>query len=284
MQKLPSQLANHIILGKDNPVDKDLLLIEIVGLIKTRGYCDDKISATSVLKALVANVSKTTLLWLLEKLFVLFLNDRSGLGYICDKMFAYGIYGRGGISGAPAEIKSEKEREGKCFPYIPYEPRAFLEIINRLAHSYDRKKLDFIDVGSGIGDKVLLAQLLGFKTATGVEINEHTSQLAKHFLNVREENNITLINKDAFDLDFSNYNFIYMYRPIQCEKLLAKLHKKVLDEMPVGGTFIDVGACMQKVLEIYTGKDIDNETTSRLYIVKNDSDAPLKLRSYSTKY
>lgn len=283
MQKLPHQIANKIIVGDYEEFDESLLLIEVVGLIKTRGYRDDKISATSVLKALTANISKKTLKWLLEELFILFMDDRSSLSYICDAMFSFGFYGGEGIRGAPAEIKSEIEKEGRCFPYIPYDQKEFLWAMNKISPSYLRKQHDFIDVGSGIGDKVLLAQLLGFKTATGVEINNHTSQLAKHFLNVRhdEETNIRLINKDAFDLDFSEFNFIYMYRPIQDEKLLAKLHKKVLDEMPADGRFVDVGCSIKNILEKYSGEEsTEGFDRSSLYIIKNKNDGKPRLDKY----
>ena len=166
------------------------------------------------------------------------------------------------------EDKSKHEKENGYYEYIPFSRKRFIRILIDLQKEHNCK--NFIDVGSGIGDKVILAELFGnFERVTGIELNTTTYHVAKYFLEkgmlnfqknsdyfkdtkklIKKTDRI-LINMDAFDYNFSEDDFIYLYVPIHDEKIMSELHKKIVLEMPIGGIIIDVGLMigLEKVIE-----------------------------------
>ena len=128
--------------------------------------------------------------------------------------------------------------EDGYYPYIAeYNYRGIAAIINK----YARKDDDFVDVGSGIGDKLYLAWLTGkFRSISGIEVNPETYYVSKYLLSAHRRINghmpydrggnsstfnIHLV--DALTVDYSAYSFIYMYHPIQNEKIYSKLIKRI---------------------------------------------------------
>lgn len=171
------------------------------------------------------------------------------------------------------EIKSKVELKGKYFKYIPYSREHFADLIIRIQKKHKCK--NFIDVGCGIGDKVILAYLFGgFDRVTGIEYNETTYHVAKYFIldgmftfenftsyykpikgnklpknswdvddtKIAPKTKKEIIQGDAFNYDFSGHDFIYLYVPIGDYEIMQKLHDKIVLEMPIGGIIIDVGA------------------------------------------
>jgi hypothetical protein len=157
------------------------------------------------------------------------------------------------------EEKSEVEKGN--YKYIPFNYETFVEMILVLQKKFHKKS--FIDIGCGIGDKVILAEIFGdFEKVTGIELNETTYHVAKYFCLIGqlpfqnfddyfkkfhlEKGKLTaktereILHENAFDHNFSEYDFIYMYSPIQDGKLLRKLYEKVLLEMPIGGIILEV--------------------------------------------
>ena len=124
-----------------------------------------------------------------------------------------------------AEIKAH-EAKG-AFRYIPYRINAFLEQLQVAitARSILGKGLKFIDVGCGIGTKVLLAQLQGCE-AYGLEINPKYVAVARRLLPdigpfdtpksrclKRKRAVPRIIRGDALTFDYSPYDIIYFYCP-----------------------------------------------------------------------
>ncbi|PNX51833.1 MAG: hypothetical protein BV456_01775 [Thermoplasmata archaeon M8B2D] len=161
------------------------------------------------------------------------------------------------------EDKSDYEKENGNYPYVPFNRGMFTQIIVFLQKKYHKKS--FIDVGCGIGDKVILAEIFGdFKSVTGIELNTTTYHVAKYFIDTgllpfqRNEDYFKkemlhgheifttaeikreILNINAFDYDFSQHDFIYMYSPISDNKILKKLYLKILKEMPIGGILLEV--------------------------------------------
>lgn len=148
---------------------------------------------------------------------------------------------------ADAETKDEYEKKSHNYPYIPYDPTHFVKIINFVKGNTEH----FIDLGCGIGDKLILAKrFCDFKYVSGIEYNNHTFELAKHFISIESRQGIygfnkieyNLIHDDFFNQNFSEYDFIYMYVPIADKPLMLNLAKKIIREMPIGGRAIDVGS------------------------------------------
>ena len=141
-----------------------------------------------------------------------------------------------------SETKSNNERDNHA--YIAYGHTYFARVISKWSREL-RKDINFIDVGCGIGDKLILAYYFvnRIKSITGVEINAHTYNLGEFFTKqVRRwlSTPFTVIEGDAFDIDYGEYNLIYMYRPIADSKRMCELYTHILETMPVDGMMIEV--------------------------------------------
>jgi hypothetical protein len=111
------------------------------------------------------------------------------------------------------------------------------------------RRATFIDVGSGLGDKVALAQCMGFE-AHGVEINEFLVKKANETVPFRvtdakkylappvtahgAEAPPTLYIADALTFDYRGFDVIYYYRPFSDMKLEEKLEKRIWQQAKPG--------------------------------------------------
>jgi SAM-dependent methyltransferase len=204
---------------------------------------------------------------------------------ILEEIFNYDAYGR--------EEKSEEEQGS--FKYIPESRAKFIYYIKEIQKREKKKK--FIDIGCGIGDKVALAYLFGeFDEVFGIELNETTYHVAKYFLgngvfrfenfDDYEDNNYSsrrqeeqlietpvkrkILWGNAFDHDFSNYDFIYMYKPIAEWSGIKKLYEKVLSEMPIGGVSIEIifGSSFASVVKEVYDIEFPSPSPFKYYIKK----------------
>lgn len=143
----------------------------------------------------------------------------------------------------------------------------------------DLNKVKFIDVGSGHGDKVFLAGLFGLDSY-GIEYTKETFYFStillgrllrnkrihiyrqdgdegevfkfhnyyeksnynyeKHEEVIKKQENISLINGDAIEFDYSEFDLIYTYQPIIDNKFLRKLYERIRDTMKVGAYWFEV--------------------------------------------
>ena len=62
--------------------------------------------------------------------------------------------------------------------------------------------IKILEVGSNIGNQLLLLQKMGFKNLYGIEINDYAIELSK-----QRTNNINIIQGSAFDIPFKNEYF-----------------------------------------------------------------------------
>ena len=124
-----------------------------------------------------------------------------------------------------SERKSTIENVMGAYTYIPADRTRFIQYVSKIIKKSQLSDMKFIDVGCGIGDKVMLAQFLGFD-AYGIEINSHTLGLAQYFLH-KVVPYTHLILGNAFDIDYSQYSFIYMYVPIYDVKKMAELYRLI---------------------------------------------------------
>jgi len=62
--------------------------------------------------------------------------------------------------------------------------------------------IKILEVGSNIGNQLLLLQKMGFKNLYGIEINDYAVELSK-----QRTNNINIIQGSAFDIPFKNEYF-----------------------------------------------------------------------------
>lgn len=140
-----------------------------------------------------------------------------------------------------AETKSQVEKDNGYFPYIPAGPGEFIKSVMQVQKvNYNIKMhLKFMDVGCGIGDKSLLAYLMGADSSTGIEYNKHTFELAKYFL---KDTEVHLIKGDALKhKHYSDYNLVYMYNPIQKWEIELKLLEIIYEQLKPNSAILYFG-------------------------------------------
>ncbi len=102
--------------------------------------------------------------------------------------------------------------------------------------------INFIDVGCGLGDKVFFMSIISDMKCHGIEMDYMSAHLAS-YLNDCSEHPIFCDN--ALNHDFSDYDRIYTYQPINpctqegCEDLY-KLYKHIFDTMPINGMWLEM--------------------------------------------
>lgn len=154
--------------------------------------------------------------------------------------------------------KDKKQKDDRHYPYIAYRTDRF--IVDVLVSTYEKfgKRKNFVDVGCGIGDKVFLAWLSGiFDECVGIEYEGFTSSIgigiAQESLSrfrphlylekgriCSKENwefksvpiDFGIINADAFDINYKDFDTVYLYHPIADENLMGKLYRHIFKSMP----------------------------------------------------
>ena len=76
------------------------------------------------------------------------------------------------------------------------------EDLNNLFIAKINRNIKILEVGSNIGNQLLLLQKMGFKNLYGIEINDYAVELSK-----QRTNNINIIQGSAFDIPFKNEYF-----------------------------------------------------------------------------
>ena len=118
------------------------------------------------------------------------------------------------------------EREDGSYKYVPYNMDGFIKLLP------SNKKL-FLDVGCGIGDKVLMATEMGYE-AHGIEKDEQLFKIADRYV-------YNIKNIDAFEFeDYNKFDVIYMYRPYKDENKLKQLSNLIKSKMKPEAIFIEV--------------------------------------------
>lgn len=156
----------------------------------------------------------------------------------------------------------EKAKKGE-FRYIPFSLPTFLEQLEVVAKALEipgrwegERRKTFIDVGCGVGTKVAIAAEAGFD-ASGIEITPKYVAVAKRlvantkmgyvFNSLRYPPTIHLGN--ALKHDYSNYDVIYFYWPIQHQPTERRLEAKMFREAKRGTLFIANGYQLGKLWE-----------------------------------
>jgi SAM-dependent methyltransferase len=91
------------------------------------------------------------------------------------------------------------------FPAHPYLVKKYLRNANL---NFEEK---IIDVGSGSGIALFVAQKLGYKNLSGVEFSKSVFDLSRRNL----DNSIILINSNALDIDYFGYSVILFFSPFR---------------------------------------------------------------------
>jgi hypothetical protein len=120
------------------------------------------------------------------------------------------------------------------YNYIPYEIKVFLNILSDIYETTkDMKNPKFIDIGCGIGTKVLIASNLF--DAYGIDCNQNLIDISK----IIGCKNTSCC--DIFDYDFSQFDILFYYRPFYDDKIYETFENKIYTETKVGS--IIIAAC-----------------------------------------
>jgi SAM-dependent methyltransferase len=142
------------------------------------------------------------------------------------------------FGGAAHHLNKEYRPGGTADPYvgsygcIHYSPANFARDLETLNLFYNKKTRKFVDVGCGVGQKVYLAFKYRFD-AYGIEVRPPYVDVARQLL-VRYLWNTLLadypshvIQVDALQFDFKDFDVIYFYRPMWDSKLEAQLERQI---------------------------------------------------------
>jgi SAM-dependent methyltransferase len=153
-------------------------------------------------------------------------------------------------------------RKSGEFPYIPYENGEFirqLEIVSGLLGPRNSKgPAKFLDVGCGIGTKLLMAHDAGFD-AFGVEKYPKYVRAAQRLVGKKG----VVMRRDALNFNYAGYDVIYFYCPLSDRDKELALEARIITTATPGTLFMPRLCCealwedKTKVERIYTGHSRD---------------------------
>ncbi len=144
-------------------------------------------------------------------------DPQDAVGYDELDLFVNGILTYGNI---PAETR---EREPEMIFYQKTPARIILEMINKA----DFKSTDvFFDLGSGLGQVVMLVHLLTGVQSKGVEFEPAFCDYARNIATELQLRNFEFINTDARQADYSSGTVFFLYSPFD-----GSLFREVLETL-----------------------------------------------------
>jgi hypothetical protein len=152
------------------------------------------------------------------------------------------------------EKKSAEEEDVHAYPYIASNHWNFILGAATLRQYLPTKNPRFIDVGCGIGDKVILASMFGME-ASGIELNQDTAAFAGYITRLigldddryddwdddgDDGESPQIIRGNAFAHNFSPYNLVYTYLPSSDRDVLARLYDHCMTTMQNGAILWEI--------------------------------------------
>ena len=136
---------------------------------------------------------------------------------------------------AMPETSNDTTRE---YPFVAMDTRQAYEQIllvrNFLATSTKKKApLKFIDIGCGIGNILLLAEMMGFDVF-GIEKDTASLKIAKSLVDDQSVNQEDIWNFDRL----KNFDVVYYFRPFCQKNLQLKFEKHIEDSLNTGTILI----------------------------------------------
>lgn len=130
------------------------------------------------------------------------------------------------------------------FPYIPSYFTELFSKGSRHIHPEFLKGTEFIDIGCGIGDKVILFHLLSGMNSTGVEYDFYTYRIActvANYFPTKAQYKLRFIHEDAFKMSYEKYDRIYTYRPLKNTERLKEFYRHILSSIKPGTIWLEYG-------------------------------------------
>lgn len=148
----------------------------------------------------------------------------------------------------PTEVTEKKRAVGE-FDYIPFNNDMFLEQLDATksmiygGRERPQARLHFVDVGCGVGSKVILAQDY-FSRCSGIEITPTYAEVATTLLAACMRSRYTgavqggIIEGDARTIDYRLFDVIYFYCPMADSDKQFVLEEQIVKTAKVGAYII----------------------------------------------
>ena len=118
----------------------------------------------------------------------------------------------------------------RYLPWMPFQIPEFLALLAEAIPATTGSR--FLEIGAGIGTKMLLAREIFGLDVTGIEISDEHAQAAL-------SQGLDVLTCDALDFTgYGAYDLIWFYRPVRDPDLQAALEKAVWDGMSPGAVVI----------------------------------------------
>lgn len=146
------------------------------------------------------------------------------------------------------DVDEPKTKESGRFRYIPFGVSRFIKVLKEIPGFVKGKK--FVDIGSGVGDKALVASLLMPNTEChGIEYSEFTHKVACTL--VPRITSVKFTNIDALKYqNFGDFDRIYTYCPARDDRFLRKLYRHVLKQLKPGTIWIEVLSPIELISQV----------------------------------
>ena len=132
---------------------------------------------------------------------------------------------------------TKKTNKGE-YPYIALPLSRFEEQMNAIPSNEGFLGRTFVDVGCGIGTKLLIASRCGYGyKVVGIECCKPYVDVARKLVS-----EATIMHRDALYVDYAPFDVIYFYRPLRDSKVQRKLERRILNTAKVGAYIIANGA------------------------------------------
>jgi hypothetical protein len=164
------------------------------------------------------------------------------------------LYGGTYDESFKGEKKSAEEEDVHAYPYIASDHWNFILGAATLREYLPTENPRFIDVGCGVGDKVILASMFGMK-ASGIELNQDTAAFAGYITRLLGLSgdwdddwdddgdggeSPQIIRGNAFAHNFFPYNLVYTYLPSSNSDVLARLYDHCMTTMQDGAILWEI--------------------------------------------
>jgi hypothetical protein len=134
--------------------------------------------------------------------------------------------------------------------YVPSELEQNIFLLRRLGErGLTKENNKVFDCGIGLAttmyDLYLQSQEIEDKTFefSGVEKHERYTEYLKEKLLHYWEGNLTLIEGEIMDQDYSGYDIVYTYSPFKTEEKLMNFYNKIVSEVSTGSVIVESRNC-----------------------------------------
>ena len=130
------------------------------------------------------------------------------------------------------EVVRNINRKGS-YPFVPSHME-FLHEFYQLVKNIEKDK-KIIDVGAGVSPIIIMLYMLGYENLYALDFEPSYLNALRGYT----RNDVEYINKDILSHNYEEYDIIYLFMPINDEKLYNKAIQKITSEMKEGAIVMD---------------------------------------------